>query len=64
MATAFTHDSERCSDGTLASLSKKERARMARNAAAATERLKAAGDYRTEVQDIRKRLRNREDAPA
>lgn len=46
--------------GTLARLPKKERDKMARNAAAAAARLKAHGEFVTEVQDIRQRTEHRE----
>ena len=56
MATGFKMF-EASLEGVLARRSKAERDKMNRNAAAATERLKAVGDFTTEVQEIRRRRR-------
>jgi len=46
---------DRSKGGVLSRLSKEQREKIARNAAAAAERMKERGDSVTEVQDIRRR---------
>lgn len=59
MATRFKFLG-RSHDGSLATLPADDRARMQRNAVAAAERLRASGEFTTQMQDIREAIRQQD----